>query len=334
MIETYLAMAFIGIVAYLATAYLVLVTIPKRAAPNRKLAVKLVSVIVLGAILVVGVSWAPSVTSAAKTESNQLFAAYCAMSGDEIRRTVSNVDGFLIQPPPGSANRGSHFHRNETSHYSHVFPPKRNYTFVEIGNNKPGGGVLRYEHPVENGRSTEQDAPSARYALTWVDLTQIQEGNAGLFGEQVFVYDRLTKEILARRTHYYLVTRGGSTTRSESIRSCPQVDIGVDEAYKDRRPRSSYNFVSKVLLPSADTDMSVALESEFPCDPNAEDGQIFNPDGSIGNRDSSVEQYLVRRSNYGNVQCWKLGVAPKNPPVPRTPPAPTFTIPPADRIDD
>jgi len=322
MIEIYLVRAMLGFLAFIATAYFLLAEIPKRTASSRKTAVKLVAAIILGLLLFTGVSWAPSVTSAAKTESGQLFASYCSMSGDEIYRTVSDVDGFLIEPPPGGSTRAKHFHSNEAVSSTYVFPPKRNYRFVEIGSSDPARPVRRYEATAAGGEWAKRDAPSARYALTWVGLTRIQEGNAGLFGEQVFIYDRLTSEILARRTQYYLVTRGRSAASSNTIRTCPQVDIGVDRTYKDGRPRNSYNFVSKVLIPPGGTNTQTASKSTFPCDPNADDGEVFNSDGSIGNRDTGVEQYVARRSSSGELQCWKLGVAPKDPPKPRTPPTP------------
>ena len=94
------------------------------------------------------------------------------------------------------------------------------------------------------------DSPTARYALTWMDTTRIQEGNAGLFGEQVLIYDRLTGEVLARRTHHYLVERSGPRQSSETIHTCDNVNIGFDTIYTDGRPRSSYLFVSQVLIPA------------------------------------------------------------------------------------
>ena len=175
------------------------------------------------------------------------------MSGDQVFRTVERVDGLLIQPPPAGDVRASHFHTDDKSHSAYVFPPKRNYKFLEIGSNRPNEPIRRYEHPVIDGKSRERMRPTARYALTWMDTTRIQEGNAGLFGEQVIVYDRLTNEVLARRTHHYLVERRKQGQIFDTIQTCDQVSIGTDSRYTDRRPRSSYNFVSRVLIPTPDS---------------------------------------------------------------------------------
>jgi len=254
MIEVVLALAVLGVCVFAGVGFVMLKMIPRLATPERHGHVRAVAAIVLVVFLIAAITWAPAVETTARKSLQDSLHAYCSIEGEQISRIVENVEGLYVLPPPGGRRRANHYHTDDTSDRPWLSSRKPSYQFVETPRNGQGSAVLRYDHPVIDSKSTEIPSPTARYALTWVDTTRNQEGNRGLFGEEVVVYDRVTGEILARRTHHYLVERSQPSRYDDTIYTCPDIDIGIDTGYIDRRPRSSYPFVSRVLIPAPPPD--------------------------------------------------------------------------------
>lgn len=248
MIEVVFMLAVLGFAVVAGVAYVLLVAIPRSTSPERKHSVRIASRIIFAIYLLAAVSWVPSIAKVRANTVQDKLDAYCATDKEQIFRRVVGVRGLLVVPQSGNGTRGGHFHVNDKSHYAWLGSRSEKYQFVEIYANAEGSSILRYDAPVVDAQHTVMDQPTARYAVTWAGTTRISEGDAGLFGEEVIVYDRSTGEVLARRIHHYVVK--DLMDFSSEILTCPNIEIGEDSTYIDRRPRSSYAFVSRVLMPA------------------------------------------------------------------------------------
>jgi hypothetical protein len=249
MIAVILITGAIGVIVYALVATLGLFVLPRFARHEIRASVRRVVVIMLGVALVLAALWAPYVSTQRNVSASDALARYCPGAEESIYRTVDNVEGLFILPPPVAG--ASAFHSSDTDHLSFMRPPKRLYKFMEIGSWRPGSKVRRYDYVPQNPASSVRDQPEAQYALTWRPLLDWRDTNLGVFGEETLVYDRTSNEILARRVLYYHVERSRTFAGTDTYHLCPKADVGVDEGYIDKRPHDSYQFVAKVLRPPA-----------------------------------------------------------------------------------
>ena len=71
----------------------------------------------------------------------------------------------------------------------------------------------------------------------------------GVAGEELEIYDRETREVLARRIFYYYQSSRRQVAYGAPIPVCPQIKLPKDPAYIGGQPRNSYEFVARVLKP-------------------------------------------------------------------------------------
>lgn len=177
-------------------------------------------------------------------------ARYCGEAGETIYRTVENVTGVFYEAP-AQRPTGGHFHSDETRPEKYLGRPERRYDFFEA---RFGTEALVQRHEFADGKivSSRRDAPTARYAFTWTPLESIEAGNTGVHGEELEIYDRETREVLARRVLYYNQSpQRSAAAYGMPLPVCPQVKLRTDPAYIDNQPRDSYDFVARVLKPPA-----------------------------------------------------------------------------------
>jgi hypothetical protein len=213
--------------------------------------------IAFGSLIAGAFAWAPLVNTAADVSIGSSFDRYCASSNEKILRTVNDVGGLYIHPP--LETNGGHYHRGDYRAWSYVRRPERLYHFVEIGEQGPGGGILRTDDASPNPVNSRVDQPTARYALTWIGLQEIQESNQGIFGEQTLIYDRQTHEILASRTFYYRIQ--GPPGHRTSLQPC--AGVALPETQSDTGELDSYEFVSRVLRPAPINDAETVVSYDL-----------------------------------------------------------------------
>jgi len=211
----------------------------------------------------------------------------CRNAGENISHTVNNVEGVLINPP---ANTPFHFfqdyfHENDRRIWNSYISPTlgRNYTFWEaympwrgnlIGNRRliPRGNGMQGD---TKSSYKEIETPESRYGVTWKQLTTEAEQRDMLLGDETKIYQIKTGKTMAVRRIYFYVLGASSVAIGEGryiqpperrnfdfVRTCSNYSPPDDDAYIDRRPRDSYEFVSRVLKPKqVDAHLAVELFS-------------------------------------------------------------------------
>ncbi len=197
--------------------------------------------------LVGAFAWVPLVNLGAQAASESAVSEYCRDAREEIFRTVKDVDGLYVSNP--SLLKGGDYHRGDSEANSYLKKPDRRYRFLEVGGFGARSGIRRYEAGVDYPQATRTTEITARYALTWIELQTIDEGNRGIFGDLTLIYDRETGEILARREFYYAVEQLSDRNRGTRLHPCPDVRLPADNAEPRFRRLDSYDFVSRVLIP-------------------------------------------------------------------------------------
>jgi hypothetical protein len=202
------------------------------------------------------------------------LAALCTTAGERILRTVADVDGILVKPPPrGSTDEAFHGSDHTAGAYMEPFSG-RYYSLWEIDAPQPGAQKIQQyrqvlvpkanSRPLVNTTGSPVDRAAARYALTWRPILDPAERKQGLFGDETLVYDIATNEALGvRRIFYYalrsgIVDEGGRPLQSphwqqgrlpDFVQTCRNYQLRPDGRYNDLRPRDSYDFVSRILKP-------------------------------------------------------------------------------------
>lgn len=247
MMELILAAGAIGCILFLAVSVLGLILLRKIARSDAKAEVKSKILMVLSITVVGAMVWAPNSRRLQRGSASETLEGYCTDAAEQIFKTVDDVEGILIRSALPDAGP-QHYHEEDDRVESFLSPPEKNYWFVELGSSVPGAKIRHAVYGWNGAIETRLDLPTARYALTWRAITDIPAMNAGIYGDETVIYDLVSKEILARRVMYYYVERRGRHM-DDAYHMCPQVNIGIDETYRDLRPRDSYDFVSRVLKP-------------------------------------------------------------------------------------
>jgi len=194
----------------------------------------------------------------------------CMDAGEHIVQKVTGVEGVYVKslpPTPKWRYSSNHFHRDDTSYSSYVWPQRANgYLLYETGHHRLPNIVVQTRVSSIDGTprnatfsSRESTIPEAKYEISVRYLTTDKEQQHGLFGEEVVIKDIPSGATIATRKFFYYIVenhiydRNGYAVsvpkRSRTIRACPNYSPELSDRYTDRRPRESYDFVSRVLEP-------------------------------------------------------------------------------------
>ena len=239
----------------------------------------------------------------------------CSNAGERINKRVKNVRGVYINIP---SRRRLVLHRSDGDVSSYVSPNlNRRYRFVEmevrknlirhyeVSDIKPGNRTASWKSVYSN-----LDKPTARFKISFENLTDGKLQSQGLFGNRTIVVDRLTKKVLAERTVYYYIIKEGLrllggqylqipdryNRRLTYIVPCKNYVPRIIY-YEKNHPVSAYEFVSRVLIPKPWSDNErIALY-----DLTKGVGQIkkkcvssvsFGPDVTLTNLTARIERQL------------------------------------------
>ena len=204
----------------------------------------------LAGTLIGAIAWVPLVNRGVEAASKNAVSDYCRDAREEIYRTVQDVDGLYVGNP--QLRQGGEYHYGDTSAFAYLQKPDRLYRFLEVGGYGERSGIQRYDAGDNFLSPTRTSEIAARYAMTWIGLQSIEEGNRGIFGDLTLIYDRQTGEILARREFYYSVESiSGPGSGRTRLHPCPNVRLPEDKSEPRFRKLDSYDFVSRVLVPPA-----------------------------------------------------------------------------------
>lgn len=193
----------------------------------------------------------------------------CKTAGEQIGRTVKDVEGIYMNYPDSYRNgRSPYFHEDDRYFFRYIGGD--GYDFFENDPGKNGTIIHWYvERDLEKRKLLQKqpnkvlNSPEALYEVTWKALTDDATQRYGLYGDELTIKDRRTSEILGSRRIYFYVISGNMTDRTGnalSIPSSPTGDpyrlvtcwkyhAGYSQHYTDKRPRDSSEFVKKVLRP-------------------------------------------------------------------------------------
>lgn len=200
------------------------------------------------------------------------LAKKCVAAGEAIYKKIINVDGVVIKQLKN--NRASHFHKQDKSHYSYVMPSlAKNYTVEEvqftngnvrhysISNIRKGIYGAKFDQHYDNLTEATQ-----RYELSYKSLTDQKEQSWGLYGDHTFIKDLESNKILAERKFYYYVIGKRQRLSDGQRLNMPERHndfryIATCENYSPKKlamsksgyPFTSYDFVSRVLIPKEPT---------------------------------------------------------------------------------
>ncbi|MCC6209997.1 MAG: hypothetical protein IT513_03025 [Burkholderiales bacterium] len=207
--------------------------------------------ILMCAVVVAAFAWGSQLETGSGPTLAGWEQRYCGEdAGESIYRSVENINGVFYLAPALGARHG-HFHTDDGRAEKFLRRPDRRYDFLEV---RMAADRLVERHELKDGKiaSTRTDVPTARYAFTWTPLESMEEANAGIYGEELEVFDRETREVLGRRVLYYRdPSRRGTAAYGAPMPVCPQGILATDPTYIDGQPRDSYDFVSRVLKPVA-----------------------------------------------------------------------------------
>lgn len=204
----------------------------------------------------------------------------CSAAGETISKTIDDVEGVAFRYNGGSG-RSSYLHKGMAGLAGEFTSPgfQRHYrVFEQVFVGRNGKPVRRTESRVNLARSrgdlvstdtSSLDAPSLRYLVEAMPLTSPEEQRTGFFGDRTTITDRETGVILAERTVYFYVVKRGlymqdgvrledpdsrrRWTVPSVIKFCDQYQPPL-YGFETSHPRSSYEFVSRVLRPRPYTD--------------------------------------------------------------------------------
>ena len=200
----------------------------------------------------------------------------CKDAGERILRTVDNVEGIYIRPPKEYRDGPRYYHEDDRYDFKYISPQMgRHYTFVEYDSLRKEGAIEQKQVEIPGRLQTttpvrELTKPEAFYGITWKSLTDKDDQQRGLYGDELTILDLRTDEVLATRKLYFYIVKDGTLAakgragrRAISIPgynnlyrfvTCKNYPSGQDDSYKDGRSRDSYRFVSRVLRPKVMSD--------------------------------------------------------------------------------
>jgi hypothetical protein len=188
-------------------------------------------------------------------EAQALFEARCKTTGEKIYKTVENVEGvFVIKPrtedinfnkqfklddPYGYAGKGEDYLRlfirgrsTIPTKIGEIVPSNQivSYRYVEVAN-ETGNGFYRYttsmnkddsESLTRNGGGvvplsrTSMSTRSARYGITWDDISTQEDRESWIAGSSQKIIDMQTNEVIAERVGYMFDRGLGDTSGGRS----------------------------------------------------------------------------------------------------------------------
>ncbi len=179
----------------------------------------------------------------------ELWRQRCEEAGETIYRTIENVPGIYYEAYSLAWGRpGGRFHSDEGR--PELFLRRADgvgYDFVE-NRSRSDSLVERYLYRDGKLVVSRHDAPSARYGYTWNSLNSFEEADSGIYGEEIEIFDVVTREVLARRVLYYYDPKAKPVPHGQPVPICPE--LPHSRRYVDGQPRDSYDFVSRVLKPA------------------------------------------------------------------------------------
>ncbi len=256
----FLALFFtpLGVIALLFIAAMVAaILVPKKT--GKKVAAAL-AVLLLAALPIVYVGWQQETKKEASRtkfdEANAIFQERCKSAGEKIVRTVSNVEGvvllkvrpeirntrdqFAMTDPYGDDLHGDAYISTFLRSYNSIAtePPREiGYDYVDVPD-QATHVVNRYTgsiSPPKDGRlrptfalnATQLDVPTARYGVTYDDISTHEDRLHWIAGSSLRIVDIQTNEVIAERIGYMMDagqgnTAGGSEPWERATnRACP-----------------------------------------------------------------------------------------------------------------
>ena len=268
-----------GIALLFIAAVVTAILIPKKTA---KKVAAVVAVLLMAALPIAYVGWEQETKNAkAKArfdEANAIFKERCKSAGERILRTVENVEGVaLLKMRPETRNTRSQFDLTDPygrdllgDDYIGTFLRTFNsagprnepgYEFVEVPDSR-SGVTFRYTGeviPQEGGRpkfslvKKQREAGSARYGVTYDDISTHDDRVHWIAGSSLRVVDLATNEVIAERIGFMMdpdqgTTVSGSEPWERAARHACPAFTGSQPLHEQMGQAA--RFVTKVALPS------------------------------------------------------------------------------------
>lgn len=205
--------------------------------------------------------------SARSDQSRQIFESHCGKAGVHIYRTAKDVRGVVLMKPRIEGRADDQYGRYDPygdilgagDRYIQYFLAGKTissvpigqkvepstvfaYEFVEIAD-ASGSGFYRYSTPVSKYRSIEGGkvplertaipSRTARYGITWEDLSTREDRDHWIAGSSLKIVDLDTNEVMAERIGYMYdpaqgsSANGGAPWKKAMRHSCPDIDSRV-----------------------------------------------------------------------------------------------------------
>ncbi|MDR1889674.1 MAG: hypothetical protein LBQ81_09905 [Zoogloeaceae bacterium] len=198
-----------------------------------------------------------------QAQAKAMFPESCKKSGKFIHRTAENVDGFMIlrnisiQLEMPLRDQGYHYIDHVFTGlgvWSRRWPDGKEEWVVKkdssayrinqgVEANREDAGFDRYVHDLINSPAPY---PAPRYGLIGYDISTREERDNKIEGHSLKVIDLQTKEVLAERIRYQMMTYRDVSRRVIPIWvGCPPFPA---ENFQDSN--KDMNFIVKVLKPS------------------------------------------------------------------------------------
>jgi hypothetical protein len=238
----------------------------------------------------------PACEDSPRAAQRRAFAAWeqrCKSAGEFIRQTVNDVDGivvlkerfgnndqyqFVLDDPYGRDSVGNNYLLNFLrGYYASETSRRIGYRFVEAGDPAHGRAFRytgRHEEPWQTDKKylkgyirfvmdrTPIEAYSARYGVTFDDISTLEDRKLWIAGSSLKVIDLKTGAVMAERVGY-MVDPGQGVTGGEGgvpwVRAagyaCPDFNRNTAAPMPGpaagAQPGQTLDFVQKVLKPSS-----------------------------------------------------------------------------------
>ena len=235
------------------------------------------------------------------TYLNDRLKNECVVAGENIYKTVTNVDGvFLNSPQMDAENQNRSFkntglHRIASQSIRKYISPRtaRLYRQFEYYDSQKKVYVTKKITVIEKGImsnkrrrlikvDTSSTEPQSRFEVSYKHITTEDDHRQGFYGDLTWVKDRKTNETLAeRRIYYFTIQRntlmvdgtylkipGGRNKYRRDYDDIPffypcEDYIPRVTRFEEDHPRNEYEFVSRVLIPTPFTQDENNLLYDF-----------------------------------------------------------------------